>query len=538
MQVCCDLEVDVNGQQIFMVDKRILASCSGRFRNLFSKSNGSTTGKLKVIFHDFPGGAEGFELIARFCYSNGKTDEITASNIVLLSSAAHFMEMGFDGDGKLNLTYQIEKSLEEIDSWSWSELLLALKLCQDLLLTADTKFILEKVLVCLIERLALPGVASPCTPFSDHSSKFSCDTRSADSMKTYSQKTWWFEDFLFLNVDLIDKVINMMVLHNFDHDTICKFLFYYYQRSRFLGASPAEKCRITEVVINLLSLLDRTSLPCKALFYIFRATSSLKLGKYYNNKLESLIGSQLDQATVDYLLVPSSPGKGYSYDVSLVLRLVKAFLFESSSWLSTSRLNKVASLMDSYLAEVSPDPHLKPSKFAALLMVLPDSTRPSHDGLYRAIDMYLEVHAELPEEEKMRVCRALNYEKLSTDALKHLSLNYKFPSRLAVFQSFINRPSKIKSLLSNTHHIVTCNNSLDAKEYIGEKPNAGKLLLYAKKHNLSTETDKFEAQLQGMQWRVVQMDKICRIMQTQMGNVTKPRLSSSGNARSLPKLCS
>ncbi|KAK2644278.1 hypothetical protein Ddye_019473 [Dipteronia dyeriana] len=526
MQICCDLEVDVNGQQIFMVDKRILASFSGRLRNLFSKSKGSTTTtrNLKVIFHDFPGGVEGFELIARFCYNNGKI-EITASNVVLLSSAAHFMEMGLhDGDGKLYLTYRIEKSLEEIDSWSWSELLLALKHCQDLLPNTDTKFILETILACLIERLALPVVASPYMPFSDDSFKRSCDTRSKDSAKNYSRKTWWFEDLLFLNVDLVDKVINMMVFQSFDHDTICKFLFYY-RRSRFLNALQAEKCRVTEVVINLLSLLDRSPLSCRGLFDILRVASSLKLGKCYNNKLESLIGSQLDQATVDYLLVPSPPGKDYSYDASLVSRLVKAFLFESNSWLSMSRLNKVASLMDSYVEEVSPDPHLRPSKFAALLMVLPDSTRQSHDGLYRAIDMYLEVHTGLSREEKMRVCRALNYKKLSTDALKHLALNSKFPTRLAVQSFNINQQFKIKSLLSNTH------DSLDAKQY-----------LYAKKKlNLSAETTvKFEAlQLQEMQWRVVQMEKICRIRQAQMGNiVTKPRLSSSGNARYLPKLCS
>ncbi|KAK3188183.1 hypothetical protein Dsin_027744 [Dipteronia sinensis] len=507
-----------------MVDKRILASFSGRLRNLFSKSKGSTTTRnLKVIFHDFPGGVEGFELIARFCYNNGKID-ITASNIVLLSSAAHFMEMGFHGDGKLNLTYRIEKSLEEIDSWSWYELLLALKHCQDLLPNADTKFILEKILVCLIERLALPGVASPYMPFSDDSFEFSCDKRSTDSTKNYSRETWWFEDLLFLNVDLVDKVINIMVFQNFDHDKICKFLFYY-RRSRFLGASPAEKCRITEVVINLLSLLDRSSLSCKGLFDILRVASSLKLRKCYHNKLESLIGSQLNHATVDYLLVPSPPGKDYSYDASLVSRLVKTFLLESSSWLSMSQLNKVARLMDSYVAEVSPDPHLRPSMFTALLMVLPDSTRQCHDELYQAIDMYLEVHTGLSREEKMRVCRALNYEKLSTDALKHLALNSKFPSRLAVQSFNINQQFKINSLLSNTH------DSLDVKQY-----------LYAKKKlNLSTETTvKFEElQLQGMQWRVVQVEKICRIMQTQMGNiVTKPRLSSSGNARYLPKLCS
>lgn len=59
--------------------------------------------------------------------------------------------------------------------------------------------------------------------------------------------------------------------------------------------------------------------------------------------------------------------------------------------MSRNQLKKVASLMDSYLIEVAPDILLKPSKFAALIMVLPDSAREFSDRLYHAIDMYLQV---------------------------------------------------------------------------------------------------------------------------------------------------
>jgi hypothetical protein len=55
------------------------------------------------------------------------------------------------------------------------------------------------------------------------------------------------------------------------------------------------------------------------------------------------------------------------------------------------RLRKVGVLVDLYITEVAPDPCLRPSKFLALAMVLPDAARDSYDELYRAIDMYLEV---------------------------------------------------------------------------------------------------------------------------------------------------
>ncbi|XP_031249660.1 BTB/POZ domain-containing protein At3g22104-like [Pistacia vera] len=537
MEVCCDLEVDVNGEETFMVDKRILASFSGRFGKLFSKLNRNTR-KLKVIFNDFPGGAEGFELITRFCYNSGKT-KITSRNIFLLSSAAIFMEMGCDdGSRKPNLIDQIEIPLEEINYWTWPGLLEALKQCQGLHSTADSSsFILDKVLHCLIERLGLPSVSSPCASFSDNSTlQFSRDFRNSVSTNyKHSQKTWWFEDLLFLNVDLLDKVIKMMISQNFDHGLISKFLFYY-QRSRFLGASPAEKRHITAVVISLLSLLDKRSHSFKGLFEIFRGASSLSISKNYKSKLENLIGSQLDQATLDHLIIRSPRGKDYAYDVNLVLRLVKAFLSENDNWLSISRLNKVASLIDSYLAEVSPDSCLKPSKFAALLRVLPDSTRQSHDGLYCAMDMYLQVHSGLCKEEKLRVCSTLNYEKLSTDALKHIALNSRFPSEIAV-KSFINQHYKLRTLVPKTKSVLTINH-LDVKEYMGEKADARHIFICSKQHNLSTETEKFEAQFQGMNWKMKELEKVCRIMQTELGNITRTRLSTSKNARYLPKLCS
>lgn len=105
-----------------------------------------------------------------------------------------------------------------------------------------------------------------------------------------------------------------------------------------------------------------------------------------------MIGSLLDQATIDYLLVPSPRGKKYVYDVSLILRLGKSFLLQERSHLSQKgHLIKVAELMDLYLAEVASDIHLKPSKFAALVMMFPAPVRESHDRLYEAIALYFKV---------------------------------------------------------------------------------------------------------------------------------------------------
>jgi hypothetical protein len=66
-----------------------------------------------------------------------------------------------------------------------------------------------------------------------------------------------------------------------------------------------------------------------------------------------------------------------------------------------SALTKVGELMDKYLVEIAADTHLRASRFLALAESLPDYARESDDGLYRAIDIYLEV---LPLCLCIRVC--------------------------------------------------------------------------------------------------------------------------------------
>jgi hypothetical protein len=55
-------------------------------------------------------------------------------------------------------------------------------------------------------------------------------------------------------------------------------------------------------------------------------------------------------------------------------------------------MRKVGRLLDKYLGEISPDHGLKVSKFLAVAESLPDSARDCYDGVYRALDIYLEVN--------------------------------------------------------------------------------------------------------------------------------------------------
>lgn len=391
----------------------------------------------------------------------------------------------------------------------------------------------KEVLDCIIGKLSCPFVSTPYgTTSSENSSnvQFSSVTRNTYSLQSNSSpKTWWFEDLMFLNTNLIEMVIRSMISKEIELSTVFKFLFRYHH-SKCFGATPVEKCKITEVVISLLSLFDRSSLSCKGLFNIYQVALSNEVSKQYKNKLESMIGSQLDQATINYLLVPSPRGKKYVYDVNLALRFGKSFLVElRSHYLSQkSRLRKVAELMDSYLAEVAPDPHLNPSKFAALVLMLPDSARQSHDRLYQAIAVYFKRHTDLYEQEKLTICCALNYKKLSAQALKQVSKHSKFPSRRAV-EAFKTHQSKQRSLLQEVCYVRT----KDEKEEIESVLRDTKRLDL----DLPTEAQKLRADLQRMHSKALELGNVFGTMQTQVTNVIKSRVPFRGtNIGYLPKL--
>lgn len=51
----------------------------------------------------------------------------------------------------------------------------------------------------------------------------------------------------------------------------------------------------------------------------------------------------------------------------------------------------VGKTIDEYLSEIAHDPNLTLASFVDLSQSIPESARPTHDGLYKAVDTYLKV---------------------------------------------------------------------------------------------------------------------------------------------------
>lgn len=541
MDKYAELQVDVNGEEIFIVDARVVSSYSGRIKKLFGKSKGVSHHR-KVIFHDFPGGAANFELITRFCYNNGKVN-INPSNLSRLTCAAHFMEMNKSVTGTENLCEQVENSLEEIKYCTWSELLVSLKQCQGLLPEIFSLGTLAKCLDCLVKRVTSSCETSSCPSTSSPDSfgfRFSCDTRSTDGLKNiFLRDSWWFEDLVALDTQLIEMIVKSMVSRNFDNGNICRFLLFY-QKSRFPSASVDDKIKIIEMVVEMLYSLGTQSVSYKSLFGILRVSVKMDVSQCCRNKLESMIGSRLDEATLDNLLLRSPIQRNHLYDVNLVLKFLKYFIGKGVCCVPMSRLKKAASLMDLYLLEVAPDPYLKPLKFLALINALPDYARDSCDEIYHALNLYFEVHSGLSEEQKMEVCFGLNYEKLSSEAFNHLSQNIKFPSKSAIHTLF-SQQCKLKGLLQDTSPATfkdsPCTSFETSRKGVKDECADQQIVLYDKKLDSSDENKKVKAHLQGMHWRAMELEKDCRNMQIQMEQMVKSRFPCNSKAKSAPKLC-
>lgn len=523
----CDLEVDVNGEEVFFVDKEILSSYSGMIKKLISTSPLSPAKKSqKVIFEDFPGGAKAFEVMVRFCYNIGRTP-ITPLNTCLLHCVAHFMEMR-------ELIKMTQKSLVGIAYWTWSEILNSLEQCQSFSPEANSSGIFDKILDSLVERIVTVSDTSPMDSSPESVGvRFSCDSTSTISKRNSGHRAWWYEDLAVLKIETIKKAIENMIARKLNHVTISRFLFYFL-KCEFSKAKSTEKRRATELVIELLYSLDGSCVSCKGLFGILRVSPVLNLSKCGRNHLESMIGSQLDQATLDNLLVPAQTWMDSLYDVNLVLRFLKYFLNTARPPLLISRLKRAAKLIDLYMAEIAPDPYLNMSKFIAVITALPDSARDSHDAIYRAIDMYLQIHTRLSEEEKMNICCAINFEKLSSESCKHLANNTKFPSRTAI-QALVSQQSKLKRLFQDGGRYKSGAHGFPR----GNKCDDGEnIVLYAKKVDISVENEKLKSHLRGMQWKVIELEKVCRKMQSQMEKMNTTKISATKGSRSLPRLCS
>lgn len=133
------------------------------------------------------------------------------------------------------------------------------------------------------------------------------------------------------------------------------------------------------------------------------------------------------------------------------------------------------------------------------------------------------------------MCRCLNYEKLSLEACKDLAKNPRIPPRIAI-QALSSQGSNMQKT-----EFKTGDSDSDNKHCIGEGKNYELALYKSDEASHDDETDslnedkeKMKTNLERMQWRVVELEKVCKEMKGQMAKMVK--LAPHHN-RPLPRFC-
>lgn len=402
-----------------------LVSRSGRIRKLLLESR--DTKVLRISLSGVPGGAETFELAAKFCY--GVSIEITLSNIAKLRCVSRFLDMT-DELSDRNLESKTESYIKDNVFPYMSACISVLHQCQALAPVAEEVGLVARLVNAIVNNACKEQLASGLSKL-DHNfvSKFNHLGVGTESVPT----DWWGKSLATLHLDFFQRVLSAMKSKGIKQDLISKILVNYAHNSlqglivrdpsatkgSFLDLELQKKQRvIVEAIVSLLPTQSKKStVPVSFLSSLLKSAMASAAAISCRTDLERRIGLQLDQAILeDVLISPNSIGTNHSplYDIDSILRIFSIFLnledaddedrclrddcemaydFESPGSPKQSSILKVSRLLDNFLAEIALDTNVQPLKFITMAELLPDHARVISDGLYRAVDIFLKVMA-------------------------------------------------------------------------------------------------------------------------------------------------
>ncbi|KAI5599355.1 hypothetical protein POPTR_002G209700v4 [Populus trichocarpa] len=459
--VSSDLTIEV-GASNFALHKFPLVSRSGRIRKLLLEAKDSKISRINIPA--VPGGPEGFELAAKFCY--GVNFEITQSNVAMLCCTARFLEMTEDLAEK-NLEARAEAYLKEMVLPNISISISVLHRCETLLPISEEINLVNRLINAIANNACKEQLTSGLLKL-DHN----YPAKTMPLMEPETPSDWWGKSLAMLNLDFFQRVLTAVKSKGLKQDMISKILINYAHNSlqglvvrdphlvkgSLLDLESQKKQRvIVEAIVSLLPTQSRKCpVPMVFLSSLLKTTIASSATTSCRSDLERRIGLQLDQAILEDILIPAnSHGNNHCamYDTDSVLRIFSIFLnldededednnlrdesemvydFDSPGSPKQSSILKVSKLLDNFLAEVALDPNLLPSKFIALAELLPDHARTVSDGLYRAVDIFLKVHPNIKDSERSRLCKTIDCQKLSQEACSHAAQDERLPVQMAV----------------------------------------------------------------------------------------------------------
>ncbi|XP_057964381.1 BTB/POZ domain-containing protein NPY2 [Malania oleifera] len=462
------------GDVKFYLHKFPLLSKSASLQKLVATTSEENSDEVHI--HDIPGGSAAFEICAKFCY--GMTVTLNAYNVVAVRCAAEYLGM-HESVEKGNLIYKIQVFLNSSILRGWKDSIIVLQTTNSLLPMSEELKIVSHCIASIASK------ASVDTSKVDWSYTYNCKKFSEENGNEQNwngvrnrptvPKDWWVEDLCELETDLYKRVImNISSKGRVPNEVIGEALKAYAFRrlpgfsKGTIQCSDLERIRSTVDMIVWLLPAEKGCISCSFLLKLLKAAILVDSGELAKRELTKRIGQQLEEASINDLLIRAPEGETTIYDVDIVLKLVEEFQMQDPTAeiesavgcelqeirrpgiLSDASKLMVAKLIDGYLAEIAKDRNLPLSKFVELAEMISGFSRPAHDGLYRAIDMYLKEHPGISKSERKRICKLMDCKKLSVDACMHAVQNERLPLRVVVQVLFFEQVRAAASSGSST----------------------------------------------------------------------------------------
>ena len=391
----------------------LLSKCS-RFQKLIP-----TTGdeNIDIHIHDIPGGAKAFEICAKFCY--GMIVTLNAYNVIAARCAAEYLEMNETVD-KGNLIYKIDVFLSSSIFRSWKDSIIVLGTTKAHLPWAEDLKLVSHCIDSVASKASI-DVSKVEWSYTYNRKKLPTENGNDSPWNGVKQqqlvpKDWWVEDLTDLDIDAYKQVITAIKAKGMVPKDVIGEAIKAYTHKKLPSLSKVSmihgdaKVRAMLVTITCLLPSEKGSVSCSFLLKLLKATNLLKCGEMCRKELMKRIARQLEEASVSDLLIPTVDGDTTVYDIDLILSIVEEFVRqycknaqkhnggEVNDHVSapSASMITVAKIVDGYLAEVAKDPNIPVYKFFSLAEMVSGNSRPVHDGLYRAIDMYLKVLLQQP----------------------------------------------------------------------------------------------------------------------------------------------
>lgn len=556
-----DILVEV-GDMIFHLHKFPLLSKSGVLEKLITEKSDEGEKDFVIQLSDIPGGAKSFELVVKFCY--GVKLELTASNVVYLRCAAEHLEMTEEIE-EGNLIAQSEIFLNQVVLRNWRDSIKALQTCDKLLPYAEVLHIVKRC----IESIAVKACTDPRLfgwPMLEHGPTQSpggsllWNGISTGARPRKSCSDWWYEDASSLSLDMYKRLITLMESRGIKQETIAGSLTYYAKRhlpglnrrqstnETSTWVAPSNSAASEDKQKHLLEEIERL-LPMhkditstKFLFGLLRVAMIVRATPSCMSNLERRIAMQMDQATLEDLLMPNvSDSMETLYDVDCIQRILEHFVamdqamggnspefvgdeqFMGSQ--SLAPLTTVAKLIDGFLAEIAPDVNLKLPKFLSLAATVPEYARPLDDGLYRAIDIFLKARPWMTEHEREQLCRLIDCQKLSLEACTHATQNERLPLRVVIQVIFFEQ----LQLRSSIAGCLLMSDNLDGSRPLQSGPAASGGGWTAS----VGENQVLRVGMDSMRMRVLELEHECSNMKLEIAKLVKGKGGWSGITRML-----